>query len=1080
MDGKRESKKESKKGLKNMLSLRRKEAPGSAGSAGYSTAGNGYSRDPSTGSYHNGGRVQRSPSETPRLSFDNSNLSQYSEEKINELFESMLEDMNISGDKRAPLLDKPLKFKIEMLASSKYGASKTSGSPAHYCKELGNAKLFSEKEISKTLESLRVALLNGRVSWVKEFNNKDNGGLNLLLEFLAPTQNRTITYLSLRCVRALGNCGYGLYALVDHDTASTFISRCLNVHDVPLMECSLELLSTMAMCSLKGHEKVLEGLTFCSEFTPNHPPRFEPLIQGLSNPDLACACLQLINVLVSARFLSEETIVLDHRIHLRLELANLGLNQCLSELDKSTDPNVINHVGIYRRFAEADNIELCERFDVARADLDDLEQVYRLIQRSVSNTPSEKIFLSILQHLLFIREEPYRQHYYNLLNGIVAQVVLQTDGVDIDPALGTLRLDIEGTVNALMEAYKQSDGGSGAKVEELQKKLDQALQEKQELEATLENLKSNMASRGGVSTGEEMGSSTDVPAPPSGALVPPPPPPPPLPPPPPPPPGGPGGPSMPPPPPPPPGGGIPPPPGVPPMFSGVSASPPLPFGMKAKPVYKPKLPMKKANWDKVDQKDLAEDSVWVKMQESELASDDLLASLTENFNTKPKKFAGSGDSVAGEGDQSSAGAAAIARKAKHLKVLDGKTAQALSILLGSLKVPYDELRRRIVEIDEALLTPGIVEQLLKALPEQEVINQVVELSGDYDELAEAEQFLCKVGTIKKLLPRLKSILFKMRFQERVDEIKPDIVAVTEALKELRQSKHLVRGIELVLLFGNYLNAGSRNAQSLGFHLSFLPKLTDTKDIVGKSTLLHFLIRVLENKFPDSVFGLTNDLSYIDRASHFSEDATAAAIAEMKRSANALENDLRTYITTDPKDNYSTVMKQFLTEAQQQIEVIESMFKRVNERYTEVAKYFAFDPNKYPIESLLNDMSKFLYSFKRAVTEIQEQKEFEEKQKRLLEERQRREEEKAQLRTTDKVPGGITRKPTEDDGNVIDNLIESLKSGAAFGADGFGAPVRRPRNRHIPPGANMSPAAVALRQNLVRQRSRRLVQPLEGR
>ncbi|KAM7540490.1 hypothetical protein Aperf_G00000037484 [Anoplocephala perfoliata] len=1070
MDSKRESKKESKKGLKNMLSLRRKEAPGA--SIGGSE---GHSRDPSTGSHHIGRRDTTSSSHGNSL--DKNTLSQYPEEKINELFESMLEDMNLSAEKRAPLLDKPLNFKIDMLASSKYGVSKTSSSPAHYCKELGNAKLLSEKEVTKCLESLRVDLLNGRVSWVKEFNNENNAGLSLLLEFLAPSQNQAITYLSLKCVRALGNCGYGLYALVDHETASTLIARCLNVHDVPLMECALELLSTMAMCSLKGHQKVLEGLTFSSEFTPNHPPRFEPLIQGLSNPSLACACLQLINVIVSARFLSEETIELDYRIHLRLEFASLGFNQCLTELDKSTDPNVINHVGIYRRFAEADNIDLCERFDVARADLSDMEQVYQLLQRSVVNTPSEKIFLSILQHLLFIRDEPYRLHYYNLLNEIVAQVVLQTDGIDIDPALGTLRLDIEGTVNALMEAYKQSDGGNGAKLEELQKKLDQALQEKQEIEATLEKLKSTLANGGSGGSGDSI---PDAPAPPSDAPPPPPPPPPPLPPPPPPP--GFGGAPPPPPPPPPPGpGGIPRPPGAPPIFAAAAIPQPLPFGMKAKPVYRPKMPMKKANWDKVDQKDLAECSVWVKMEENKLASDDLLQSLTDNFNTKPKKFAENSEEGSGVGEQnkvgSGGGAAALARKAKQVRCLDGKSAQALSILLGSLKVPYDELRRRIVEIDETLLTPSIVEQLLKALPDPEVIEQVVAMSNDYDELAEPEQFLCKVGTIKKLIPRLKSILFKMRFQERVEEIKPDIVTVTEALKELKESKHLVRVIELVLLIGNYLNAGSRNAQSLGFHLSFLPKLTDTKDVVGKSTLLHFLIRVIEEKFPDTVFGLTNDLTYIDRASHFSEDATSAAIAEMKRSAEALENDLRTY--TELNDPYKAVMEQFLTEAKQQIETIENMFKRVAERYDEVAKYFAFDPDKYPIESMLDDMNKFLFSFKRAVAELKEQREFEEKQKRLLEERQRREEEKARIRATEKVTSGINRKPTEDDGNVIDTLMESLKSGAAFLADGLPPPPRRPRNRHIPPGADMSPAAVALRQNLVRQRSRRLARPVES-
>ncbi|KAL5967548.1 hypothetical protein TSMEX_004710 [Taenia solium] len=1035
MDARRESKKDSKKGFKTMLSLRKKDA-GGAGSGALEAC----SLDPSTSRY-NGSRessagatasaAASSHNGGSRLSQDGS-LSHLSSEKIDELFESMLEDMNLSAEKRAPLLVKPLEFKLNMLASSKYGTTKTIASPVQYCKDLRNAKLSSEKEISKTLESLRIALLNGRVSWVKEFNNKENDGLNLLLEFLAPTQNTMITYLSLKCIRALGNCGYGLYALVDHETASTFIARCLNIHEIPLMECALELLSTMAMCSLKGHQKVLEGLTFSAELAAYPSPRFEPLVNGLTVLELACACLQLVNVIVSARFLSEETIELDYRIHLRLEFSKLGLAQRLCELEKSDDPNIANHVAIYRSFAEADTDELFERFEVAKADLNEPRQVFQLLERSLANTSSEKSFLSILQHLLFVREEPYREHYYNLINELVSQVVLQTDGVDIDPSLGLLRLDIEGTVNALMDAYKQSDGGSSVKANELQKKLDQALQEKQEVEATLEQLR-NL------------------------------PPPPPL--------------------------TVPRPPGAPPPpLSGLNAAPPpLPYGMKAKPVYKPKVPTKKANWDKVNEKDLAEDSVWVKMEENELASDDLLQLLADNFNTKPpKKFTENGEDVMSGAEENSGrvgaavgAASALARKAKQIRCLDGKSAQALSILLGSLKVPYDELRRRIIEVDEALLTPNIVEQLLKALPEPEVIKQVVDMSADYSELAEPEQFICKVGTIKKLIPRLKSILFKLRFQEKVDDTKPEIVAVIEALKELRQSKHLVRVIELILLFGNYLNAGSRNAQSVGFHLSFLPKLTDTKDVIGKTTLLHFLIRSIEKKFPDTVLGLDDDLTYIERASHFSEDTTGAAIAEMKRSAVALENDLRTYTSDDSNDVYPTVMKQFLAEAQQQIEVLENMFKRMQERFKEVARYFAFDPTKYNMENMFSDLQKFITAYKQATTDIQQQREFEEKQKRLIEERQKREEEKARLRAAGLSGSSVTRKPTEEDGNVIDTLMESLKSGAAFGPGSSGGHQRRVRNRPVPPNANMSPAAVALRQNLVRQRSRRFTRPVDA-
>lgn len=63
-----------------------------------------------------------------------------------------------------------------------------------------------------------------------------------------------------------------------------------------------------------------------------------------------------------------------------------------------------------------------------------------------------------------------------------------------------------------------------------------------------------------------------------------------------------------------------------------------------------------------------------------------------------------------------------------------------AILLGSIKVPYKELRRRIVEMDEDNLSAAMVEQLLKYMPDQDAINQLASLEGQYDQLAEPEQF----------------------------------------------------------------------------------------------------------------------------------------------------------------------------------------------------------------------------------------------------------------------------------------------------------------------------------------------------
>ena len=40
--------------------------------------------------------------------------------------------------------------------------------------------------------------------------------------------------------------------------------------------------------------------------------------------------------------------------------------------------------------------------------------------------------------------------------------------------------------------------------------------------------------------------------------------------------------------------------------------------------------------------------------------------------------------------------------------------------------------------------------------------------------------------------------------------------------------------------GDIMNTGSRNEQSVGFDISYLPKLSNTKDRDNKSTLMHFL------------------------------------------------------------------------------------------------------------------------------------------------------------------------------------------------------------------------------------------------
>ena len=73
-----------------------------------------------------------------------------------------------------------------------------------------------------------------------------------------------------------------------------------------------------------------------------------------------------------------------------------------------------------------------------------------------------------------------------------------------------------------------------------------------------------------------------------------------------------------------------------------------------------------------------------------------------------------------------------------------------AILLGSIKVPYEEIKQRILRLDEEHLTPEMLEQLIKYMPEPEQLSALAELKAEYDSLAESEQFSVVVSTCLRL------------------------------------------------------------------------------------------------------------------------------------------------------------------------------------------------------------------------------------------------------------------------------------------------------------------------------------------
>ncbi|KAI5101804.1 protein diaphanous-like 2 isoform X5, partial [Silurus meridionalis] len=984
------------------------------------------------------------PSMTKQSSYDWSTSSEFedlssritSEKEILALFEKMMEDMNLNEDKRAPLREKDLSMKREMVlqyivTAAKTGSLKSSShqiSPQEFLSELKSGA--TDERLFACLDSLRVSLTSNPVSWVQSFGHE---GLGLLLDTLErllrkkhqEKVDKKSQHKVIQCLKAFMNNKYGLERILGEEKSLELLARAMDPHQPTMMTDVVKLLSAICIVGEENTlEKVLEAITSAGERKETN--RFSPIVQGLTDRSvqLQVACMQLINALVTS---PDE---LDFRLHIRNEFMRCGLREILPTLGAIRNEALDIQLKVFEEHKEEDMMEFSHRLDDIKSEFEypfDTRDVFNAVFSLVKDTAAETHFLSILQHLLLVRNDYFvRPQYFKIIEECVSQIVLHRSGTDPDFSYRK-RLDVD--FSYLLEACvdKARADEYEQRALDLAQKFDEEIMGRQEAVAQLlkKEEKINVLEAEVQAFRSQFGTvPVCVPTGQSVPSVPPgPPPPPPFPgaPPPPPMPACTAMPGVPPPPPPPP-----PPPGL----GGLMSSPTphvLPFGLQPKKEFKPETIMKRLNWSKIQPQKMTESCFWVIAKEDRYEDEDLLCRLAFTFGSHRP-----GRRDAEELEEQKF----IKKRIKELKVLDPKIAQNLSIFLGSFRLPYEEIRRMIVEVDEEHLTEPMIQNLVKHLPDQEHLNALAKYKHEYTSLSEPEQFGVVMSDVKRLRPRLNSILFKLQFEEQVCHLRPDILAVSAACEDVRKSKAFSKLLELVLLMGNYMNAGSRNAQSYGFDLSSLCKMKDTKSADQTSTLLQFLAEVCEEKFPD-VLKFVDDLQHVERASRVSAENLEKSLKQMEKQLLQLEKDLDTFSSPDNQDDmfynkmaisfYSS--HSFFTHAKEQHQKLDAMHSNMNTLYLNMVEYFAVDPKKTSVDEFFTDLSNFRAMFVQAVKENGRRREAEEKQRRARAAKEKAEREKQERQQRKKRLLEVNAE--KDETGVMDSLLEALQSGAAF-------------------------------------------------
>lgn len=989
-------------------------------------------------------------------------------EELDVMFSELVDELDLTDKHREAMFALPAEKKWQIYCSKKKDQEENKGAtswPEFYIDQLNSMaarksllalEKEEEEERSKTIESLKTALRTKPMRFVTRFIDLD--GLSCILNFLKTmdyetSESRIHTSL-IGCIKALMNNSQGRAHVLAHSESINVIAQSLSTENIKTKVAVLEILG--AVCLVPGgHKKVLQAMLHYQKYASERT-RFQTLINDLDKStgryrdevSLKTAIMSFINAVLSQGAGVES---LDFRLHLRYEFLMLGIQPVIDKLREHENSTLDRHLDFFEMLRNEDELEFAKRFELVHIDTKSATQMFELTRRRLTHSEAYPHFMSILHHCL---QMPYKRsgntvQYWLLLDRIIQQIVIQNDKGQDPDSTPLENFNIKNVVRMLVnenevkqwkeqaEKMRKEHNELQQKLEKKERECDAKTQEKEEMMQTLNKMKEKLEKEttehkqvkqqvadltaqlhelnrravcapvpGGPSPGAPGG-----PFPPSGlgSLLPPPPPPLLS-----------GG-ALPPPPPPLPPGGPPPPPGPPPL-GGILPPPgaPVSLTLKKKNIPQPTNALKSFNWSKLPENKL-EGTVWTEIDDTKVFKILDLEDLERTFSAyqRQQKEADAIDD-----------ALSSKLKVKELSVIDGRRAQNCNILLSRLKLSNDEIKRAILTMDEQEDLPkDMLEQLLKFVPEKSDIDLLEEHKHELDRMAKADRFLFEMSRINHYQQRLQSLYFKKKFAERVAEVKPKVEAIRSSSEEVLRSSALKQLLEVVLAFGNYMNKGQRG-NAYGFKISSLNKIADTKSSIDKNiTLLHYLITIVENKYP-KVLSLSEELQDIPQAAKVNMTELDKEISTLRSGLKAVETELEYQKSQPPQpgDKFVSVVSQFITLASFSFSDVEDLLAEAKELFTKAVKHFGEEAGKIQPDEFFGIFDQFL----QAVTEAKQENENMRKRK---EEEERRARLEAQLKEQRERERKMRKaKESSEESGEFDDLVSALRSGEVFDKD----------------------------------------------
>ncbi|XP_045460083.1 inverted formin-2 [Harmonia axyridis] len=717
----------------------------------------------------------------------------------------------------------------------------------------------------------------------------------------------------------------GLDFIVENPEYIRKLAAALDTTNVTVKKQVFELLSALCVHNAEGHARALDTLEDYKKMKGERY-RLSMIVKELDRSTIVeyqTALVAFINCLIIS------TPRLTDRTRLRNEFIGCHLLPVLNNLRKcaEAEPELAVQLDVFDEQRDSDDAQTAQQGPHG-VDLNSPLDVFYAILKQVAETPQEIPFLSILQHLLRIDpKEAISDIIWDTAERLVHRATLLENR---DDASRLLRAP---SVQNRLYCHCQQRSPDG-----------------------------NMSRRQSLSTPLSPTTTGPVPPPPppsSGPLPPPPPPPP----------------------------NIPLPPSIPPP---APIPPPSPHRLQVRPpimrtepeaviqrlpqqeIPAPKIKMKTINWNKIpNNKVVGKNNVWTQVAYSHQHSPmtDMDWSEMEGLfclQAPPSPKLGGRESASNTADP-------VERRLRkdnaEITLLDGKRSLNVNIFLKQFRSSNEEIVRLIREGAHEEIGAEKLKGLLKILPELDELDMLRSFNGDFHKLGNAEKFLVQLIQLSNYKLRIESMLLKEEFASNMSYLQPSINSMKLAAQDLMTNKPLQEVLYMILVAGNFLNAGGYAGDAAGVKLTSLQKITDIRANRPNMNLVHFVALQAEKRNTE-LASFTQNIGLL-------EDAAKTTVEQLHNEINAL--DVRIKKIKKQIESFNTEieirhqMVDFLLYAEQEVENVQRGMKELESIRVKLGEFFCEDLNTFKLEECFRIFHGFYCKFKQALTENERRK-----------------------------------------------------------------------------------------------------------